>query len=242
MNFAAAEKMMGLTSIDCYTLTAPLLANVMCCPQLQATLMVLIGQSSKETNVLALNSTLAEHCLSDIDQILVAQGASDNLKEICSILPSNLTEGSCPVRSVDEFESITDSSKLITACENMNPVKECCEQTCQNAIMEAASQIASKSSDLLNMDGANVLPLCTTRIDDCKSVVQRWLASKLEPSRAKDVLRGLSNCNVNKGGSEVDTWQQKLWLVISCRTFCLMIILLGYDNAPTSRMIVRVFM
>jgi hypothetical protein len=33
-------------------------ANVICCPQLEASLAILIGQSSKETSVLALNGPL----------------------------------------------------------------------------------------------------------------------------------------------------------------------------------------
>ncbi|XP_039049169.1 uncharacterized GPI-anchored protein At1g61900-like [Hibiscus syriacus] len=35
-------------------------------------------------------------------------------------------------------------------------------------------------------------------INDCKTVVLLCLASKLDPYRAKEVLRGLTNCNVNK--------------------------------------------
>lgn len=200
LNFTAVESLMSMTSIDCYAFFAPLLANVMCCPQLEATLLILIGQSSKKTNVLALNGTLAELCLSDIEQLLVGQGAADNLKQICSIHPSNLTEGSCPVKDVNEFESTVDSSKLLTACGKVDPVKECCDQTCQSAILEAAAKLALRTSDSLNMDGSNVLSDRSTRINDCKNVVLRWLGSKLDHSRAKEVLRGLSNCNINKGG------------------------------------------
>ncbi|KAF2304969.1 hypothetical protein GH714_000781 [Hevea brasiliensis] len=167
LNFTAAESLMSMTSIDCWAFFAPLLANVICCPQLEATLAILIGQSSKETNVLALNGTISKYCLSDIEQILVGQGAADNVKRICSIHASNLTEGSCPVKNMNEFESIVDSSKLLSACEKIDPVKECCDQH-------------------------------STRVNDCKNIVLRWLASKLNPSHAKEVLRGLSNCNVNK--------------------------------------------
>ncbi|XP_044496692.1 uncharacterized GPI-anchored protein At1g61900-like isoform X1 [Mangifera indica] len=198
LNFTAAESLMTMTAIDCWAFFAPVLAHVMCCPQLDATVVILIGQSSKETDVLALNETLAEHCLSDIEQLLVAQGASDNLQQICSIHSSNLTEASCPVKGVDEFESAVDSSKLLAACEKIDPVKECCEEVCQNAISDAATRIALKASDPLNMGGPNVLPQHSTRINDCKTVVLRWLASKLGQTRAKEVLRRLSNCNVNK--------------------------------------------
>ncbi|KAK4368327.1 hypothetical protein RND71_012119 [Anisodus tanguticus] len=44
------------------------------------------------------------------------------------------------------------------------------------------------------------MALNTTKvINDCKRIVHRWLASKLEPAGAKHVLRGLSNCKNNKG-------------------------------------------
>ncbi|KAJ9136340.1 hypothetical protein P3X46_033431 [Hevea brasiliensis] len=198
LNFTAAESLMSMTSIDCWAFFAPLLANVICCPQLEATLAILIGQSSKETNVLALNGTISKYCLSDIEQILVGQGAADNVKRICSIHASNLTEGSCPVKNMNEFESIVDSSKLLSACEKIDPVKECCDQVCQNAISEAATRIALKASEILRMDGTHGLPQHSTRVNDCKNIVLRWLASKLNPSHAKEVLRGLSNCNVNK--------------------------------------------
>lgn len=199
MNFTAAESLINTTSIDCWSVFAPLLANVICCPQLEATLAILIGQSSKDTNLLALNGTTAKHCLSDIEQILVGQGANDSLKQICSIHSSYLTEASCPVKDVVEFENTVDTSKLLAACEKIDPVRECCDQVCQNAILEAATKISLKASDLLSMGGSHVLPEHSAKVNDCKSIVRRWLASKLSPAHAKEVLRGLSNCNVNKG-------------------------------------------
>ncbi|KAG2688275.1 hypothetical protein I3843_09G088800 [Carya illinoinensis] len=198
LNFTAAESLMNVTAIDCWSAFAPFLANVICCPQLEATLEILIGQSSKETNVLALNGTLAKSCLSDIEKVLVGQGANENLTQICSIHASKLTEASCPVNGVNELESIVDTSKLLAACEEIDPVKECCSQICQSAILEAATRIALKSSELLSMDGAHILPQHSTRVNDCKSIVLRWLASKLNASHAKKVLRELSSCNVNK--------------------------------------------
>ncbi|KAJ7959120.1 GPI-anchored protein [Quillaja saponaria] len=191
LNFTAAESLMSVTSIDCWSTFAPLLANVICCPQLEATLTILIGQTSKYIDVLALNGTLAKDCLSDVEPILVGQGASNTLRQICAIRSSNLTEASCPVKGVNEFLSTVDTPKVLAACEKIDPVKECCEQTCQNAISEAATKLASKGSDLLSLDGPNILPEHSTRIDDCKSIVMRWLASKFDPSHAKKVLRGL---------------------------------------------------
>ncbi|XWS15580.1 hypothetical protein CRYUN_Cryun34aG0013000 [Craigia yunnanensis] len=198
LNFTAAQSLMRMTSIDCWAAFAPLLANVICCPQLHATLVILVGQSSKETGVLSLNRTLAQLCLSDIEQALAGQGAGDNLKQICSIHPSNLTEESCPVKDVDEFENTVNSSELLDSCEKIDPVKECCDQVCQGAISDAATRLALKASDPLSMDGPHVLPEHSTRVNDCKTVVLRWLASKLDPYHAKEVLRGLTNCNVNK--------------------------------------------
>lgn len=199
LNFTAAESMMSVTSTDCIAVFAPFLANVVCCPQIEATLLILIGQSSKSSNLLALNGSHSKNCLSDVDKILVGQGASENLQKICSLKPSNLTEGSCPVKSVDEFEKAVNSSQLISACENIDLVNECCDQICQNAISDAATKIASKAYDYLSISGSNLLADHSTMIDDCKNIVLRWLASKLTPLSAKEVLRGLSNCKVNKG-------------------------------------------
>ncbi|KAJ8761146.1 hypothetical protein K2173_001202 [Erythroxylum novogranatense] len=197
-NFLAIQSLMSTTSTDCHAFFAPLLANFICCPQLEATLAILVGQSSKVTNALALNGTVSKYCLSDIEHILVGLGAENNLGEICSMHPSNLTEGSCPVTDINEFESLVESSKLLHACEKIDPVNECCEQVCQSAILEAANRLALKASKVLSIESSNSLPRHSNRVSDCKHVVLRWLASKLDPSHAKEVLRGLSNCNVNK--------------------------------------------
>ncbi|KAI5590491.1 hypothetical protein BDE02_04G011600 [Populus trichocarpa] len=198
LNFTAAQSLMRTTSTDCWSIFAPLLANVICCPQLEATLAILMGQSSKDTRTLALNETVSKHCLSDIEQILAGQGAESNVNKICSIHLSNLTGGSCPVKDVNEFEGTVDSSKLLAACENIDPVKECCDQVCQNSILETATKLALKASEVLIIAGSHGLTEHSTKVDDCKHIVLRWLAGKLEPSRAKEVLRGLSNCKVNK--------------------------------------------
>nr|GLL23984.1 uncharacterized GPI-anchored protein At1g61900-like isoform X2 [Ipomoea trifida] len=198
LNFAAVENMISVTSIDCAAPFAEYLANVMCCPQLETTLLVLAGQSSKDTNMLALNRTIAEHCLSDLQKILVSRGANDTLQHICTLNLSNLTEGSCPISDVREFEATVDSSSLLAACGKIDLVNECCEQICQNAITEAAGKLVANAYDLLKTDGSHALPNHSAKTDDCKRVVLRWLASKLDPSDAKDVLRGLSNCKNNR--------------------------------------------
>ncbi|CAM8921469.1 unnamed protein product [Rhodiola kirilowii] len=198
LNFTAAQSVMSMTSIDCWSPFASVLANVICCPQLEATITILIGQSSKETDVLALNATMAKHCLSDIQETLVELGANNTLNQICSIRPSNLTERSCPVKDVDEFESIVATSELLTACDRIDPVKECCEQTCQTAISDASKKIAQKAYDMSMLDDSHVKSTHSSRVEDCKYIVLRWLASKLEPKHAKEVLRGLTNCKLNK--------------------------------------------
>ncbi|CAH2047954.1 unnamed protein product [Thlaspi arvense] len=190
LNFTASESLIQTTSHNCWTVFAPLLANVMCCPQLDATLTIILGKASKETGLLALNRTQSTHCLSDLEQILTGKGASSQLRSICSIHSSNLTASSCPVVNVDEFESTVDTAKLLLACEKVDPVKECCEQACQNAILDAATNITLKASEPLTDN--------SERISDCKNIVHRWLATKLDPSRAKETLRGLANCKINR--------------------------------------------
>ncbi|PKI57973.1 hypothetical protein CRG98_021624 [Punica granatum] len=182
LNFSAVENLMRVTATDCWASFAPYLANVVCCPQFDATLVILMGQSSKNSGVLALNSTHSRHCLSDVEKILVSQGANETLPSICSVHSANLTGATCPVIDVAEFESSVDTSRLLSACEKIDPVKECCDQVCGNAILDAARKISLSGSSL----------------DDCKSIVLRWLASKLDPSSANSVLRGLSSCNLNK--------------------------------------------
>lgn len=196
--------MMSTTATDCLASFAKYLANVVCCPQFDAMFGTLIGQSSKYTGQLALNVTHASHCLSDAQKILASQGANEDLKNTCSVHPANLTEASCPIVVVDEFESAVDASRLLTACRNIDPVHECCDQVCQDAINYAARKIAI--NDMSNMGEDNSLaPQQTARINDCKIIVLRWLASKLDPGAAISLFRGLSNCNQNKGEQQKGT-------------------------------------
>lgn len=170
---------------------------MVCCPQFLATLTTLIGHSSLYTRTLALNLTQATNCLSDIKQILESQGSSQNLQSICSINPSNLTQASCPITDVDEIESILDYSRLSDACKDIDSVNECCSQVCQNAILDAAEKIARQNHSKMSLNG-DVLSQVIV-VDDCKDIVLRWLTSKLEPSSSNALLRGLSNCKINKG-------------------------------------------
>ncbi|XP_048140945.1 uncharacterized GPI-anchored protein At1g61900-like isoform X3 [Rhodamnia argentea] len=152
--FTAAENLMSMTSIDCWAVFAPYVTNVICYPQYEAMLTILIGQSSKTTNLLALNGSLAKHCLSDVDQVLASQGAGTNLNQICTIRALNLTEASCLVKDVLTFENIVESSKLLATCK-------------KHIVMDHSAGI-----------------------DDCRNIVLRWLASKLDASHAKKFLRG----------------------------------------------------
>ncbi|KAL5978578.1 hypothetical protein ACLOJK_029695 [Asimina triloba] len=198
LNFSAAKTMISTTAVDCWAFFAPFLANVICCPQLHATIAVLIGQTSKNSGTLALDAGEAKHCLSDLQKILAGQGANARLPKICSVGPSNFTEGSCPVKNVNDFLSVVDSSDLLAACEKVDPVNECCSQICQNAIFEAARKLAMKDGGLSGMNDISVLPSYSSRLDHCKSIVLRWLASRLDTLSAKQVLRRISNCNLNK--------------------------------------------
>lgn len=128
----------------------------------------------------------------------MGQGANNSLQQICSVGPSNLTEASCPVKDVDGFEKMVNTSKILANCGKIDLVNECCQETCQNAISEAAKDIASVSYEFDAMGLRRPSDISNRVINDCKSIVLRWLASKLEPTRAKEVLRGLANCNLNK--------------------------------------------
>ncbi|WOL07726.1 GPI-anchored protein [Canna indica] len=198
LNFSAVDSLLSTTAVDCWTSFAPFLANVICCPQFQATLIILIGQSSKETGLLALDSIHANYCLSDIQQILGSQGANSELQGICMVHSYNLSKGSCPINDINGFESVVDSSKLLAACGKVDAVNECCSQICQNAILEAARKLAMRDGGLIeSMAINNTLIEHSSKIDSCRSIVLRWLSSRLDTSSAKQVLRRLSNCNVN---------------------------------------------
>jgi hypothetical protein len=80
---------------------------------------------------------MLHHCFSGVEKILESQGANVNLQKICSFHPEHLTEFSCSVTNVDEFECTVESSRLMVACGRIDPVNECCDQVCQNAILDA---------------------------------------------------------------------------------------------------------
>ncbi|CAN1222446.1 Uncharacterized GPI-anchored protein At1g61900 [Linum grandiflorum] len=114
LNFTAAESLMSTTSIDCSAFFAPLLANVICCPQLEATLTVLIGQASRSSNLLALSSNASRYCLSDIEQMLIGQGAAGNL-------PFSFMAAVCPL----VFPNMKHVAKGCSS--TIHNETECCE-------------------------------------------------------------------------------------------------------------------
>ncbi|PKA48665.1 putative GPI-anchored protein [Apostasia shenzhenica] len=197
LNFTAVGSLMRTTSVDCYASFAPLLANVICCPQLHATLAILLGKSSKRTGMLALDSSHANYCLSDFQKILASQGASYMLEEICSVHPSNLSEGSCPVSNIDGVESAIDSPKLLAACKTVDPVNECCRKRCQNAILDAAGRLAMRGGGSLRVEITINVAEKAAIVDDCKSIILRWLSCRLDTLPAAQLLRRVSNCDVN---------------------------------------------
>ncbi|KAH0653530.1 hypothetical protein KY290_031810 [Solanum tuberosum] len=188
-NFTAADSILRTTATDCWSTLAPYIANVVCCPQFDASLVVLVGQASSQSQSLALNVTHARHCLSDVEQILESQGASEELLEICSVDPSNLTESSCPVIDVNEIKNSLDTSSLLTSCRKIDPTIECCNQVCQNAISAAAEVLAFRHKNVTTSNGAPDLSEKSTLINDCKSIVLRWMASKFDPSSANRIIR-----------------------------------------------------
>ncbi|CAA6671949.1 unnamed protein product [Spirodela intermedia] len=178
LNFSSADSMIRTTAVDCWTSLAPFLANVICCPQLQATLVVLLGQSSRETGSLALDAAHANHCLSDLQKILGARART----RTCG------RSAPCPVGDVDGVESVVDSSQLLAACKRVDSVNECCSQICQNAILDASRKMALSGGDLPGADG-------NRRLQEHRHEVA---GQSLDPPSAKQLLRRISNCNVNR--------------------------------------------
>jgi hypothetical protein len=54
LNFSASESVMSITATDCWASFAPFLADVACCFQFDAMVVIIIGQSSKYSKRLAL--------------------------------------------------------------------------------------------------------------------------------------------------------------------------------------------
>ncbi|XWS22182.1 hypothetical protein CRYUN_Cryun29cG0012800 [Craigia yunnanensis] len=189
----------GKTTSDCSLPVAALVRNVICCPQLGSLLHIFQGYYSINSDKLVLRNAVVNDCFSDIVSILASRGANSTLHTVCSVKSSILTGGSCPVKDVNTFEKMVNTSKLFEACSTVDPLKECCRPACQPAIMEAALQI-SGTQMILN-ENKNVFGKTNhiESINDCKGVVYSYFSRKLPPDVANTAFRILSACKVNKG-------------------------------------------
>jgi hypothetical protein len=199
VNFSSLSYILEKTASDCAIPLAPLVADVICCPQVNSLMHVFQAAYGSGNNTLVLNQASANACFSDVMSILASKGANTNIPELCTLRPSNLTDASCPVKDISTFEKIVNVSKLLGACSSVDPLKECCRPVCQTAIAEAAIHISSGGANML---GSSSIPGSTAGIDvlsDCKGVVQAWLSMKLSLEDANSAFRVLSGCKVNKG-------------------------------------------
>ncbi|CAM8975156.1 unnamed protein product [Rhodiola kirilowii] len=198
VNFDDISIIMERTAFDCAQMFAPFVANVICCPQVTSLVRIAQGYYSKSSDKLVLQNENAKDCMSDIFSILSSKGASSNLSTLCSIVPKNLTGGSCPVKSGIEFERIVNGSKLLSACSSVDPLKESCRPTCQPAIAEAALHLSTGDLSVADAKIMAGRPSHVDVINDCKGVAYAWLSRNLSPDAANKAFRILSACKVNK--------------------------------------------
>uniref|UniRef100_A0A7N0TKV4 SPARK domain-containing protein n=1 Tax=Kalanchoe fedtschenkoi TaxID=63787 RepID=A0A7N0TKV4_KALFE len=211
VSFADISSIMEKTALDCSQLVAPVVANVICCPQVSSLLRIVQGYYSRNSDKLVLQNEIAEDCMSDIFSILSSKGGSNNISTLCSIESKNLTGGSCPVKDVIKFEKIVNASKLLNACSSVDPLKESCRPTCQPAIAEAALHLSAGD---LSVDDAKIMAGERSHIDvinDCKGVVYAWLSRKLSPDASNKAFRILTACKVNK------EFEQPLEVIRACK-------------------------
>ncbi|KAI4373987.1 hypothetical protein MLD38_012038 [Melastoma candidum] len=177
---------------------APLVGNVICCPQVSSLMHIFQGYFGGESDKLIVPNSVAGDCFSDIMSILSSRGANVMLPALCSIKSSNLTGGSCPVNDVSTFERLVNSSKLLDVCGTVDPLKECCRPICQNTVLEAALLIYGGSPASDNKDLAQVSSRTDT-LNECKGIVYAYMARKLSSDAANTAFRILAACKVNKG-------------------------------------------
>ncbi|KQJ97579.1 uncharacterized GPI-anchored protein At1g61900 isoform X1 [Brachypodium distachyon] len=198
VNFSELSHIMGKTASDCTVPLAPLVADVICCPQVNSLMNIFQAAYGGGNNTLVLNQASANACFSDIMSILASKGANTNIPELCTLRPTNLTDASCPVNDVSSFERIVNASKLLDACSSVDPLKECCRPACQPAIVEAAVHLSTGGA---SMFGSSSIPGSATGINvvsDCKGVVHSYLSMKLSSEVVNTAFRVLSGCKVNK--------------------------------------------
>lgn len=200
VNFSAIAAILTKTASDCSSVLAPLVANVICCPQFSSLVHIFQGFYSSSSDKLVVQTAVASDCFSDIVSILASRGANNTIPALCSIKSSNLTGGSCPVNDVATFENTVNTSKLLDACGTIDPLKECCRPVCQPAIAEAALRISGGQMSI--DENKDVVPQSNSHIDvlnDCKGVVYSYISRKLSSDAADTAFRILSSCKVNKG-------------------------------------------
>ncbi|KAL2920901.1 hypothetical protein RDABS01_012392 [Bienertia sinuspersici] len=197
VNFSAMSDIIERTALDCSQPLAPFVGNVICCPQFGSLLHIFQGYHSTISDKLVFQEAVANDCFSDIISILASKGANSSISQLCSVKPSNLTGGSCPVKDVKSFEKLANTSQLLDACSTVDPLKECCRPVCQSAIADAALQLSGHASARDSKDTVGG----TVNVDilyDCKGVINSWLSRKLSADTANTAFRMLSSCKVNK--------------------------------------------
>lgn len=203
VNFSSISTILDRTAADCSQPLAAFVGNVICCPQFTSLLRLFQGYySSGSDSKLALQDAAADDCFTDIVSILASRGANSSIATICSAKSLNLTGGSCPVKDINTFDKVVNTSKLLEACSVVDPLKECCRPVCQPAIMEAALHISASESMTNNMDVVTE-PTHIDALNDCKGIVYSWISRKLSLDSANSAFRILSACKVNKGTTNV---------------------------------------
>ncbi|KAH7298163.1 hypothetical protein KP509_25G029900 [Ceratopteris richardii] len=187
------------TAVDCMGPLAKFVGDVICCPQFGSMIRIVQGELSSSTGSLALNDSAAQMCFGEAMDFLTDLGANDTLSNLCSFKSENLTKGSCPVSSVTEFEQIISKSNLLEACTSIDPLKECCKPVCNQAISNAAIQLASRNITSLAFKNGPAGNGNQQVVNDCEALVFSWLARQLGPESANSVFRNLYSCKVNKG-------------------------------------------
>ncbi|GAB2220065.1 hypothetical protein Drorol1_Dr00007708 [Drosera rotundifolia] len=196
VNFSDISSILERTASDCSQPLAAFVGNAICCPQFSSLLHIFEGYYSLSSTELVLKNVTADDCFSDIITVLVSQGANSSIDSLCSLNSSSLTGGSCPVKDVHSFEKRVNTSKLLEACETVDPLKECCRPVCQPAIVDAALQLSA--GQLTIGRTRNVIGGAVDAINDCKMVVYSWLSRKLPAEAANTAFRALTACKVNK--------------------------------------------
>ncbi|XP_021774876.1 uncharacterized GPI-anchored protein At1g61900-like isoform X1 [Chenopodium quinoa] len=197
VNFSAISDVIERTALDCSQPLASYVGNVICCPQFSSLLRIFQGYHSTISDKLVFQDATADDCFSDIISILASKGANSSISRLCSVKPSNITGGSCPVKDVNSFEKIVNTSLLLDSCSTVDLLKECCRPVCQPAITDAALQL---SGQLAASDGKNAAggAINIDTLNDCRGVVFSWLSRKLSADAANTAFRIVSSCKVNK--------------------------------------------